>query len=127
MTPTKTIEFSHEFTKLMYQQAAVLIAMYKTQKSKLSPTFLSYDTEYFEKGIRKYYHIEQEELIFLIFLGEFNIPFTTIRSYTPKKFDYYKSALREKFILARRRSSTDETENNDGNMYPAGWLKKDDR
>lgn len=118
MKPTKTIEFSKEYTKLFYQEEAVLIALFKTDRSKLNPMMLSWDTEYVEDGIKKHYHIKEGPLIFLVFLGNFNIPFTTVRTYTPKKYDYYKNAMRERFVLKRGAGLYDNSEVDNGHNLP---------
>lgn len=101
MKATKTISFSHEYPKIHQQTEAVLIALYKAKKTKFTKEFLNYDTLYVENDIYKYYDLPKEDYIVLIFLGNFNIPFTTVRSFTEKKWEYYKAALREKFVINR--------------------------
>lgn len=123
MKPTKTIEFNKEYTKLFYQTEGVLIALFKTKLDKLSPMMLSWDTEYNENGMRKHYHVKGPDLIFLVFLGNFNIPFTTLRSYTPKKFEYYKNAMRERFELKRETPMFDDDEIDNGHQHPQTWKR----
>lgn len=117
METTKTINFSFEYTKLFYQQNAVLVAAYKTTKDRLSTIFLTYDTCYHIDNKVKYYNIPDGELIFLIFLGDFNIPFTTVRRYSDKKWNYYNSAVGEYFELKRGADKYDDSQNNNNKAW----------
>ena len=123
MTPTKTINFSFEYTKLYYQETAMLVAVYKTTKQRLSKLFLSYDTCYHDKNEVKFYNIPDTELIFLIFLGDQNIPFTTIRKYTAKKWSYYKNTQGQIFELKRGPDKYDNTQNDNDKAMPEGFYK----
>lgn len=100
MKATKTISFAHEYPKIHKQTEAILIALFRAKKKKFSKEFLNYDTLYVENDLYKYYDLPAEDYIVLIFLGNHNIPFTTVRSYSEKKWVYYKSALREKFVIS---------------------------
>lgn len=123
MNTTKTISFSHEYVKLYHQQHAILIAMFKTTKSKLSDMLMSYDAIYIENNEKKYFDIPDGDLIYLLFLGDFNIPFSTIRKYTPKKYKYYEACLRQKFLLQRSKDRFDNSEINDNQKTPGGWRR----
>lgn len=127
MNTTKTIKFSHEYVKLYHQEHAILIAMFKTTKLKLSDMLISYDTIYVEDGVKKYFDIPDGELIYLLFLGDFNIPFSTIRRYTPKKYIYYEKCIRQKFLLKRTSDKYDNTEINDNYKTPGGWRRPDEK
>ena len=127
MNTTKTIQFSHEYVKLYHQEHGILIAMFKTTKSKLSDMLLAYDTVYVEDGVKKYFDIPSGELIYLLFLGDFNIPFSTIRRYTPKKYKYYEACLRQKFILQRSQDRFDNSEMQDNQITPGGWRRPDEK
>lgn len=123
MTPTKTINFSFEYTKLYYQETALLVAVYKTTKQRLSKLFLSYDTCYHADNAVKFYDLPETELIFLIFLGDQNIPFTTVRRYTDKKWNYYKSSIGQIFELKRGLDKFDNTQNDNNKTMPEGFRK----
>lgn len=124
MKTTKTINFSFEYTKLFYQEKALLVAAYRTHKSKLSKIFLSYDTCYHHDNQVKFYNVPDTDIIFLIFLGDQNIPFTTIRRYTDKKWKYYSSSIGEYFELKRGTDKFDDTQNDNNKSMPEGFFNK---
>lgn len=83
------IKFSHDYFKFCEKKmpfVATLLQCMKTSKQELSEWFLVYDTSY--EGGR--YPIPEGQLIMMIFLDENGKLFTTIRSYNPDKWIYYK-------------------------------------
>lgn len=123
-TNFKTIAFAHEYPKLYNQTHGVLLALFKTHRSKLHEMLISYDTMYVEGNERKFYHLPDDYLIVLIFMGNFNIPFSTIRRYSDKKFDYYSQLRGKKFIFKREYDKYDNSELNDNKARPESWTKK---
>lgn len=95
------IKFSHKYFKLNYVNQAKLLQVFKCHYNDLSKDFLFYDSLY-RKDARGYrlYEFPKDELIILLFQDTFdNDLFTTIRRYTPKKYEYYKSKTGEIFEI----------------------------
>ena len=73
------------------QKKAELKGVYAIAEA-LHPDLVEYDTK---KSDGSYYPLPKGNVIQLLFLGDKNIPFCTIRRWTPQKFDYYVSLIGE--------------------------------
>ena len=88
------IKFSHEYFKLPDDRTEiVLLAVFKVHYTELSESFKAYDTMY--QGGE--YPLPKTDLLVLLFCNGKNDLFTTIRRWTPKKEDYYRSKMGEEF------------------------------
>lgn len=93
----KNIRFSHDYPKLWNQEYALLLNIKKTGVESLSRDLIEYDTK---KSDGDYYQLPENcDVIILCFVGDKDIPFTTIRRYTKSKYDYYKSSVGEWFKI----------------------------
>lgn len=100
----KTIKFSEEYRKLPIVwngTGAILIAVTPFDVDYLKkaiPQFIEYDTKFRAKEGN--YPLNFYEGILLTFIHiNTGIPFTTIRHYTPDKFEYYLKSIKETFLL----------------------------
>jgi len=95
------IKFSHNYPKLWNQQLAVLESVKKlVAGSTLHPDLIEYDTK---TSGGKYYKLPQTGfLIQLIFWGNKGIPFCTLRRHTPRKEEYYRSKIGQRFELIKQ-------------------------
>ena len=97
------IKFSHHYPKIWMQKRAELIAVriLDAQAVSINQDLKEYDTMWAEPdGDMGYYPLPQEgKLIQLIFLGNSEIPFCTLRRYTPEKYEYYKNCVHNVFDL----------------------------
>jgi len=90
------IKFSHEYLKLpkALPFEAHLMQILKVNYNDLSEDFIMYDTEKVGGGK---YELPKTELILLILMtgDSENEPtvFTTLRRYTPTKWEYYKTLV----------------------------------
>lgn len=98
----RTIKFSHKYAKLAlgdkFTPEAELLQALRIHYKDLSEPMITYDTLYVEDKVMDIYELPETELILLIFkssIGAFI--FTTLRRYTPKKWDYYKASEGEIF------------------------------
>jgi len=98
------MKFSHSYLKFngaMPKRAFLLLAL-KVKREDLSEAFVKFDTEYVEAGQRSFYPLPFEgELILIILVDESRKVFTTVRSFDPEKFDYYKG-LEGKWVPVER-------------------------
>ena len=106
----KTIKFSHEYFKMLNNEsetrpiAAILMETFVVNSEDLHPRFVEYDNEYIDKKEhnRGYYVLPKGKVIVLLLKsfvhGELML-WTTIRRYTPAKFEYYKNARWEEFEI----------------------------
>ena len=88
------IKFSNNYPKLWNQETAELIAIKKLEGRKLHKDLIEYDTKQVDGS---YYHLYQDELIQLIFIGDKGIPFCTLRRYIDSKWKYYEKLVGEEF------------------------------
>jgi hypothetical protein len=106
----KAIRFSHDYYKLAENwqgNEAILIGVSHCkdiQKLKRDhPNFIKYDATIRDKDDpwkQEQYPLEFNEGIVLIFSHEgTGMPFTTIRRFTPEKFEYYEGSLWETFQM----------------------------
>ena len=95
------IKFSHDYPKLWGQRIARLIAIRFISKEDLNPTLLEYDTTFIdEDGNKQRFPLKGSTFLQLIFIGEFNVPFCTIRSaYPQSKIEYYQQNVGQKFMI----------------------------
>ena len=94
------LTFSHDYPKLWGQKTARLIAIQPmTVQGGLNPTLKEYDTKTVDG---EYYPLSDGEYLHLIFVGEFGIPFCTIRRQTLQKVMYYHSKIGEWFDIEIR-------------------------
>lgn len=102
------IKFSHDYEKLPLGwegKEAVLIGLSRPillyKLLEYSPEFIKYDTKIREED--KHYDLkgEKTEYIILTLLMATGEIFTTIRRYTPEKWNYYNRGLNNTFILVR--------------------------
>lgn len=98
----KTIGFSHHYPKIHGQVQAKLIAVIPLPGREISEPLLEYDTTFVDdNGETGRYPLKKSgNYIQLVFIGDFRIPFCTIRPAWPKeKVDYYTSAIGEVFSI----------------------------
>ncbi|MDR0666825.1 MAG: hypothetical protein LBF71_05385 [Campylobacteraceae bacterium] len=99
-----TIKFSHNYLKLFGQTRADLIAVRTLFLPKdLNPTLEDYDTTFLDKkGFKDKYELGKGEHLQLVFIGNYHIPFCTIRSRWGKNGDkkaYYESKIKQRFEI----------------------------
>lgn len=97
----KTIAFSHHYPKIHGQVQAKLIAVIPLSGREISEPLLEYDTTFVEDGVAGRFPLKKSgNYIQLIFIGDFRIPFCTIRpAWPPEKVKYYTSAIGEVFSI----------------------------
>ena len=96
----KKIKFSHEYPKLWKQTQAELIAVRLLDVDDIHDDLKEYDTLFDDNGYIDHYQIPKKgQLIQLIFYGNKQIPFCTLRRYTKEKLDYYKSLIGKQFEI----------------------------
>lgn len=86
----KEIKFSHNYLKFIGKKLPLnveLLQCFKVHKKTLSESFITYDTTY-ESGC---YELPNTDLIVLLLWIPDEFCFTTIRRFTPQKWDYYKN------------------------------------
>jgi hypothetical protein len=106
------IKFSHNYPKIWGQKRAQLITvrLLDCQGVAINKVLLEYDTYWNnEWGCAWLQELELErpdgyyelpktgKLIQLVFLGDRDIPFCTLRRFTPEKFEYYRNLARQVF------------------------------
>jgi hypothetical protein len=98
---TPLLKFCHEYTKLCGQKSAKLLSVEMLSKSDLSAEMVCIDTEYTESdGSTQHYNKLPNGLVLvLVFVGNKNIPFTTIRRCYDKKLQYYRSLVGQWFDI----------------------------
>lgn len=109
------IKFSHNYPKLWNQIEAHLIMVRQIDKGCVNEALKEYDTKYhfnerkdhhgaiqdYEEG---YYPLPNTDLIQLVFIGNFDIPFCTLRRFTPRKLDYYNNLIGKEFKIELHKS-----------------------
>jgi len=86
----KEIKFSHNYLKFIGKKLPLeveLLQCFRIHKKELSEAFIAYDTTY-EGG---FYELPDTELIVLLLWIPDDFCLTTVRRYTPSKWEYYKS------------------------------------
>jgi len=114
----KTIKFSHFYEKLNHScegipnppQYAKLLEVFLQHKDNLHPDFIDYDTTYFNREKNKWeqYKLPDDLLIVLLFKSDCFL-FTTLRRFTPKKYEYYRENRGKlfKIVLENLKKSMD--------------------
>ena len=97
------IKFSHDYPKLHGQTSAELLAVKPIRIDNDTPKeLLEYDTK---KSDGTYYELKTGDYIQLVFIGNFGIPFCTIRSkrnrFTEDKEAYYKQFVGKVFEIMK--------------------------
>lgn len=105
----KTIKFSEIYEKMPCYSGsppkyAILLEVFKVKTKELHPRFIEYDTIYFdkEKNNFSYYQLAEGEVLILLLKSEFSLHqelWTTIRRFTPQKYEYYKNSKGEQFKI----------------------------
>lgn len=99
-----SIKFSHQYPKLHNQTTAQLLAIriLAAQSVNRNKSLIEYDTKFFDLKNNGYGYYELPQigsLIQLIFVGDKEIPFCTLRRWTPDKVAYYKSLIGTTFKI----------------------------
>jgi len=81
---------------LYKQTEAHLIYVRTIDKGAVNEHLKQYDTKTVDE---KYYPLPNTDLIQLIFIGNFDIPFCTLRRYTEEKYRYYNESVGEEFNI----------------------------
>ena len=89
----RDIKFSHgDYHKLRHiyvGEDIQLLEVFVGDSDKLSFSFVTYDTTYDENGDKHNFILPKGKVIILLFMDISGSLFTTIRRYTPKKYEYY--------------------------------------
>ncbi len=105
------IKFSEEYSKMLNNsqgeapRKAILLETFIVETKELHPRFVEYDTSYFDKKENNwaYYKLPQDKVIVLLLRTDYAndevMMWTTIRRYTPQKFEYYKKNRMEEFEI----------------------------
>lgn len=106
----KTIKFSNEYNKMFNNVAeavpktALLLEVFLVDSKDLHPRFIEYDTAFTDPVTNKigYYKLPKGKVIVLLLRSakfEGSMIWTTIRRYTPNKYDYYRKLRWEMFKI----------------------------
>ncbi len=105
----KKIKFSHIYEKMPNYtdsppRSAILLEVVKINSEELHQRFVEYDTIYFDKEENNWCHykLPKGEVLILILKSEFDgliDLWTTIRRFTPQKYEYYKNLRGEEFEI----------------------------
>jgi hypothetical protein len=89
------ILFSHNYPKLWTQTKAILVDIrYIVNPNAMNDKLKEYDTFWKEEdGTCGYYELPKGLLLQLFFIGNDNIPFSTMRRHTPEKEMYYRRMI----------------------------------
>lgn len=102
------IKFSHYYDKMPYVKkynVAILLEVFKVKKEDLSEAFITYDTKYVNSlGNYSYYSLPSSDflLVLLFKVKDHGALFTTIRSWTEKKENYYRQNRGQEFEIVIR-------------------------
>lgn len=112
-----TIYFSHEtYDKLQPIDATKpvkLLEVFNKTTAYMSDAFKEYDTTYRDKANRKkQFKLHVGMNVILLLQDSTGRLFTTIRSYTVKKFNYYMYMRGKEFKILISESDFDDTSNN---------------
>jgi len=102
----KTIKFSHIYDKFYHTcedipippKKAKLLEVFLVKTEDLHPDFIRYDTLYQVGDEFKQYKLPKGKVIVLLF-KTYCFMFTTIRRYTPRKYQYYLDSRGEEFKI----------------------------
>jgi len=90
------IKFSSIYPKLWGQKKARLVYVQVLDGKKLSRDLIEYDTKKYDGT---YYELPKTRLIQLVFIGDKNIPFCTLRKYSKWKEEYYRNNINKVFDI----------------------------
>ena len=105
------IKFSQTYDKMLNNpfeetpKKAVLLEVFVKSSKELHPRFVEYDTIYFNEKVNnsEYYKLPQGDVIILLLKSEFVngevMLWTTIRRFTPEKYQYYNKARLNEFDI----------------------------
>jgi len=100
------IKFSHEYTKMNSEHRppptkATLLQVFVVDYKELTPVFKKYDAMYYdqEKQDWSLYPIPRGKLLVLLLKSYGDFLWTTVRRFTPRKFEYYKNHCGEEFLI----------------------------
>ena len=103
------IRFSHIYPKIWGQTSAELVHINILDAEKVNnvPKLIEYDTMFEEGSDVGYYSLPKKgKLIQLIFVGNYNIPFCTLRRFTLEKLDYYSRTMGKIFYIVIKKERT---------------------
>lgn len=97
------LKFKYYYPKLHHQKMAMLIYV-STVYERVSisdPDFIEYDNKYVYNtyGDYSYWDLADPPVLFLVFLGDKNIPFTTIRKCNEENMDKYYDNIGDWFEI----------------------------
>lgn len=103
------IKFSNEYDKMMYNaegiipKRAILMETFIKEAEELHPRFIEYDTSFVDKhGQLCQYKLPNGKNIILLlksYIHDTMMIWTTIRRYTPQKYEYYSKLRGEEFDI----------------------------
>ena len=93
----KQIKFGHNYPKLWNQNKARLIEVNHLTNKDINDDLKEYDTKYVQDYKEAYYKLPTGLKLQLVFMGNKDIPFCTIRRQTPQKETYYRNLIGEWF------------------------------
>jgi len=93
------IKFLHHYPKIYGQSSAELLKVKICDRSDLDDHFVEYDTVYLSYAAMDHYSLPTGPLLVLVFLGDKNIPFTTVKRWTVNKAAYYLRNLNKQFKI----------------------------
>lgn len=106
------IKFHKPFCKMRRQTSCRIVFFSIAEAQSLQRDFLEYDALYYEGALKpRYGKIPKEGRVIILFLvGNMNIPFTSVRPWTPEKEDLYKSLVGKTLkIVIRDRYDNDNS------------------
>lgn len=100
------IRFSHRYNKMpafVLDGKTILLDVYKTTTEDLCVPFINFDTQYFNEQYEpRFYPLPPGEILVLLLMSEDLTDkevWTTIRRWTPRKEQFYKSKRGEEFTI----------------------------
>lgn len=90
------IKFSSDYNKLWGQRQAKLMYVLKINGNNLHEDLIEYDTTMVDG---KKYKLPKTDLLYLLFVGDKQIPFCTLRRYTYLKNEWYRSKIGQMFDI----------------------------
>lgn len=118
------IVFNHNFIKLHEQKTAELVRIKICSRTELSEDMVKQDTAYVVDHVVpagqpnagkiltevNYYHLPNGSLLLLVFLGDNNIPFTTLRQFKDASKLKYKKQLNHIFDIVIKEKGAKNTD-----------------
>lgn len=95
MKEQNELKFNRNYTKLHNQKSGLLVGIFVAYKKDLTQEFVDYDTD----GCYKL--DENKAYMLLVFLGNKNIPFTTLRRYNEENMRKYHSGKVYRIVIER--------------------------